>query len=223
MLADDAVLELVLSGDDGLIAWLAPGSLHISMSTIALATADLVAARHQDHGQRYIRRPVFGRPEAAAAGNGPPGRAARRRRSPGRGPCSRRLASRSSRSASARQRRTWSSGRRESPHPGGDCPGRRGTGAGRERRRRQGEAARSADRHAVRLTRAHRTYGPILAKRSSRPARIWRAPLGLKDMRLVGEAAEKSVTPMPLPGLLRDRLLDTIAKRGPTSTGQRSP
>ncbi len=33
-------------------------------------------------------------------------------------------------------------------------------------------------------------------------------------MRLAGEAAEKSVTPMPLLSLLRDRLLETIATEG---------
>ena len=33
-------------------------------------------------------------------------------------------------------------------------------------------------------------------------------------MRLAGEAAEKSVTPMPLLSLLRDRLLETIASEG---------
>src|SRR5258706_14330740 len=38
--------------------------------------------------------------------------------------------------------------------------------------------------------------------------------LGLKDMRLVGEAADKSRVAMPLLSLVRDHLLETIAKEG---------
>src|SRR5262249_36762081 len=67
MLADDAALEAVLAGDDGLIAGLAPGALHVSLSTIAVATADSVAARHAARSQAYLSAPVFGRHEAAAA------------------------------------------------------------------------------------------------------------------------------------------------------------
>jgi 3-hydroxyisobutyrate dehydrogenase-like beta-hydroxyacid dehydrogenase len=40
------------------------------------------------------------------------------------------------------------------------------------------------------------------------------APLGLKDMRLVSQAAEAGHVPMPLLSLLRDHLLQTIAKEG---------
>ena len=53
MLADDGALEAVLSGDDGLIAGLAANAMHASVSTIAVATADAVAARHARHGQRF--------------------------------------------------------------------------------------------------------------------------------------------------------------------------
>jgi 3-hydroxyisobutyrate dehydrogenase-like beta-hydroxyacid dehydrogenase len=45
---------------------------------------------------------------------------------------------------------------------------------------------------------------------------IWNrtAPLGLKDMRLVGQSAEALRVPMPLLSLLRDHLLQTIAQQG---------
>ena len=59
----------------------------------------------------------------------------------------------------------------------------------------------------------YRTYGAILVNENFRPAGF-AATLALKDMRLAGEAAERSVTPMPLLSLLRDRLLETIAKEG---------
>src|SRR3977135_120139 len=67
MLADDAALDSVVAGQNGLHAGLAPGALHISMSTIAVATADRIAAAHRAQGQRFLCAPVFGRPEAAAA------------------------------------------------------------------------------------------------------------------------------------------------------------
>ena len=67
MLADDAALHSVTSGKDGLMAGLAANALHISMSTIAVATADLLKQQHAGHQQRFLSAPVFGRPEAAAA------------------------------------------------------------------------------------------------------------------------------------------------------------
>src|SRR5258705_5733001 len=68
MLADDSALHAALSGDDGLLTGLPKGALHVSLSTIAVATADHVAALHHERGQRYVSAPVFGRPDAAAAG-----------------------------------------------------------------------------------------------------------------------------------------------------------
>jgi 3-hydroxyisobutyrate dehydrogenase-like beta-hydroxyacid dehydrogenase len=67
MLADDAALESVLAGENGLFAGLGSGALHVSMSTIAVATADRIAATHRAQGQHFLCAPVFGRPEAAAA------------------------------------------------------------------------------------------------------------------------------------------------------------
>jgi 3-hydroxyisobutyrate dehydrogenase-like beta-hydroxyacid dehydrogenase len=59
----------------------------------------------------------------------------------------------------------------------------------------------------------YRTYGAILAADRFRPAGF-AAPLGLKDMRLVGQSAEALRVPMPLLSLLRDHLLQTIAQQG---------
>src|SRR6202166_2190562 len=67
MLADDAALDSVMAGANGLVAGLKPGALHVSMSTIAVATAERIAATHRAKGQRFLCAPVFGRPEAAAA------------------------------------------------------------------------------------------------------------------------------------------------------------
>lgn len=68
IVADDAALEAVTLGPDGLAARLGPGGLHVSMSTIAPATARRMAEAHAAHGSSYLAAPVFGRPDAAAAG-----------------------------------------------------------------------------------------------------------------------------------------------------------
>jgi 3-hydroxyisobutyrate dehydrogenase-like beta-hydroxyacid dehydrogenase len=67
MLADDAAVESVVFGYDGILANLAKGSIHISSSTISVALSKRLAAAHGEAGQRYVAAPVFGRPEAAAA------------------------------------------------------------------------------------------------------------------------------------------------------------
>ena len=67
MLADDAAVEAAVFGADGLLAALAPGAVHVSMSTISVALSERLAAAHAKAGQAYVAAPVFGRPEAAAA------------------------------------------------------------------------------------------------------------------------------------------------------------
>jgi 3-hydroxyisobutyrate dehydrogenase-like beta-hydroxyacid dehydrogenase len=68
MLADDAAVESVVFGTDGILAGLKTLSIHISMSTISVALAERLASAHRAAGQRFVAAPVFGRPEAAVAG-----------------------------------------------------------------------------------------------------------------------------------------------------------
>ncbi|HEY2107516.1 MAG TPA: NAD(P)-dependent oxidoreductase, partial [Candidatus Binataceae bacterium] len=67
MLADDAAVESIVMGEGGLAARLAPGGIHVSMSTIAPSTARRLAQFHAERGSIYVASPVFGRPDAAAA------------------------------------------------------------------------------------------------------------------------------------------------------------
>ena len=67
IVSDDAAIEAVCEGADGLLKNLAKGSIHVSMSTILPATAKKLALLHQQHHQHYLASPVFGRPDAAAA------------------------------------------------------------------------------------------------------------------------------------------------------------
>jgi 3-hydroxyisobutyrate dehydrogenase-like beta-hydroxyacid dehydrogenase len=72
MLPDDAAVAEIVFGADagksqGLAAGLAPGALHISMSTISPAISSQLAAEHTARGQHYLAAPVFGNPDAAKA------------------------------------------------------------------------------------------------------------------------------------------------------------
>lgn len=68
MLADDAAVADVTLGAQGILACLPAGAVHISSSTISVALSARLTARHAAAGQRFVAAPVFGRPEAAAAG-----------------------------------------------------------------------------------------------------------------------------------------------------------
>ena len=67
MLADDAAVEAVTFGDDGIRASLHSGATHVSSSTISVALSERLTAAHTEKGQQFVSAPVFGRPEAAAA------------------------------------------------------------------------------------------------------------------------------------------------------------
>lgn len=66
MVAHDAALESVTLGEDGILARLGPGGVHVSMSTVSPATARKMADLHAKHDCTYLATPVFGRPDAAA-------------------------------------------------------------------------------------------------------------------------------------------------------------
>lgn len=68
IVADDAALEQVTLGPNGLAAGMGAGGIHVSSSTISPALAGRLAAAHAERGAHYVAAPVFGRPDAAAAG-----------------------------------------------------------------------------------------------------------------------------------------------------------
>jgi 3-hydroxyisobutyrate dehydrogenase-like beta-hydroxyacid dehydrogenase len=212
MLADDAALNAVLGGDDGLIAGLGAGAPHVSMSTIAVATADAVAARHAEHGQAFIAAPVFGRPEAAAAAKlfivtGGDATSVERARP----------------LLDVIGQRAFHVGERPSAANLVKLCGNFTILSAIET---MAEAMTLAEKGGVPKAQllevltgslfdapVYRNYGAALVRDAFKPAGF-AAPLGLKDMRLAGEAAEASRTPMPLLSLLRDRLLQTLAVEG---------
>lgn len=67
MLADDAAVEAVVPGDQGLLAGLRGGAVHCGMSTISVQLSQRLVDAHQAAKQHYVAAPVFGRPDAAEA------------------------------------------------------------------------------------------------------------------------------------------------------------
>ena len=68
MLADDAAVEHVVFAADGILAAMVNNALHVCTSTISVALARRLTDAHARAGHRYVSAPVFGRPDAAAAG-----------------------------------------------------------------------------------------------------------------------------------------------------------
>lgn len=67
MVTDDAALQALYTGPDGLLPALAQGAIHASCSTVAPDTNRRLAEEHVRHGSHLVATPVFGKPEAAAA------------------------------------------------------------------------------------------------------------------------------------------------------------
>jgi 3-hydroxyisobutyrate dehydrogenase-like beta-hydroxyacid dehydrogenase len=75
MLADDTATEAVLFGNpesggdrQGFLDVVPPGAIHVTLSTISVALARRITAAHQERGQHHVGAPVFGRPAVAEAG-----------------------------------------------------------------------------------------------------------------------------------------------------------
>lgn len=68
VLSDDAAVEAVMFDDGRLISTGMPGLIHACMSTISESLARRLATAHEAAGQCYVSAPLFGTPDAAAAG-----------------------------------------------------------------------------------------------------------------------------------------------------------
>ncbi len=69
MVADDAALEAVTSGPDGLLAGLAPGKLYIDMSTVSPQASRTLAEQVRERGASMLDAPVSGSVPAAEDGS----------------------------------------------------------------------------------------------------------------------------------------------------------
>lgn len=67
ILSDDAAVKSICYGDEGLLANLKTGSVHVCLSTIAASTAAELEGAHKSKGIDYVTATIIGRPEAAVA------------------------------------------------------------------------------------------------------------------------------------------------------------
>ncbi|NIB38696.1 NAD(P)-dependent oxidoreductase [Pseudomaricurvus alkylphenolicus] len=68
-LMDDKSLLDNLLADEGILAGLKRGAIHVCVTTISPTFADELLVIHQEHGSRFVVCPVLGRPDAAAEGS----------------------------------------------------------------------------------------------------------------------------------------------------------
>lgn len=212
MLADDAAVEAVTLGTDGILAAMTPGALHISMSTISPDCAGRLTAAHRGQGSEYLSAPVFGRPDAAARGA---------------------LFVVAAGSASSLDRALpifAAVGQRhfvvgDEPRQAnvmklaGNFMIMAATEAMGEAMAVAGSAGVDADAVLEVLTGTlfdtpvYRNYGAMVVKRQFRPAGFT-ATLGIKDMDLFDESARAGGVPAPLLSIVRDRLKTVVARHG---------
>ena len=210
VLADDAALEAVTAGTDGIAGRLGAGGLHVSMSTVAAETNRALAALHAEHGEQLLTAPVFGRPDAAEAArlnicvSGPD--AAKARVQP---------------LLEAMGVGVWDYGGDVGAASIVKLAGNFLISAACEA---MGEAYTLCERHGIDRAAAHELfagtlfaspvyqgYGGRIAEQTYRPAGF-PMPMGLKDLRLVDGAAAAGGLPMPLADLCRQRLTTAVAR-----------
>jgi 3-hydroxyisobutyrate dehydrogenase-like beta-hydroxyacid dehydrogenase len=209
MLADDHAAEAVSLGDDGIVAALEEGALHVSCSTISVDLSKRLATAHAAAAQAYVAAPVFGRPEAAAAaklfivacGN----TEAVERARPVLETLGQRIFALSEQPETANLVKL-----------SGNfliCSVIEALG---EAMALTGKAGVDPHAYLDLLTSTlfgapvYKTYGGLIADGRFEPAGF-AVPLGAKDIRLTLAAAEALTVPMPLAGLIRERFLRLLA------------
>ncbi|MGO9271965.1 MAG: NAD(P)-dependent oxidoreductase [Terriglobia bacterium] len=207
MLADDHALQDVMPD---LAAKLGPATIHVSMSTISVAKSRRLAELHAQSNQGFVAAPVFGRPEAAAA---------QKLFVVAAGP--RPLVERCQPLFDAVGQKTFVVS--EDP-PAANVIKLCGNFMIASILEILGEAVALARKSGVDAgsfldvltgtlfnAPVFKTYGAIIAQEKYEPAGF-RAALGLKDARLVLEAADDAAVPMPVANLVHDRLLTLVAQ-----------
>jgi 3-hydroxyisobutyrate dehydrogenase-like beta-hydroxyacid dehydrogenase len=207
MLADDAALREVI---DAAVLDAAPrGLVHVNMATISVALAAELAREHAERGLRYVAAPVMGRPDAARAAK---------------------LIIIAAGDAEAV----------DHVQPLFDVVGQRTCRIGALPQQANvmklaanfmlgaavetlGEAAALLSGHGVAMHDfldmitggpfpgpVYAGYGAMIAEGRYEPA-MFKARLGLKDVRLALEAADSVSTPMPVASVVRDSLIEAVA------------
>jgi 3-hydroxyisobutyrate dehydrogenase-like beta-hydroxyacid dehydrogenase len=210
MLADDAAVEGVIFAPGNAIQELPAGAVHISMSTISVRMSRVMEKAHTKRQQHYLAAPVFGRPDAAAAGKLFIVAAGPAEQIQGCQPL-----------FDAIGQKTFIAGEEAQAANVIKLAGNFLITTVIES---LGEAfafgrAFGVDPHAFLdiLTNSlftapvYRNYGSMIASDNFEPAGF-KLPLGLKDNRLLLAAAEEAAVPMPMASLVHDRFVAALAR-----------
>jgi 3-hydroxyisobutyrate dehydrogenase-like beta-hydroxyacid dehydrogenase len=209
MLADDAAVEAVVFGAQGVLEGLPRAGVHISHSTISTSLSRRLTDAHRERGQHFIAATVLGRPDAARAGRlvvmaaGPPEAVERCR------PV-----------LEAVGRKLFVVG---SDPVGANTVKLAGNFLIAAMLESLGEAFALIQKSGIdRATfleivgsffqsPVYDNYGKIIAEQRYEPAGF-KLRLGLKDLRLVTAAADETATPMPVASVIRDNLISGVAQ-----------
>ena len=212
MLSDDQVTRAVLL-DSGLLGRATPAEsrIHINMATVSAALADELAQRHQERGVGYVAAPVLGRPDVAAAGKLTVLLAGPRQAVEAVQPLLEGTVG----------HKVWRFGERASQANVVKLAVNFMLAAAIES---MGEAAALAAGYGIEPRDlfeligqsifpgpVYQGYGRLIADARFEPAGF-KAHLGLKDVRLALAAAEAVMTPMPIGSLVRDSMLEALAR-----------
>ena len=211
MLSDDQVTRAVLV-DSGILARATPGGIrvHVNMATISAALGDELADRHRERGVGYVAAPVLGRPDVAAAGKLTVLAAGPQEAVESVQPLLEGLG-----------QKVWRLGERASQANVVKLAVNFMLAAAIES---MGEAAALTEGYGIDARDffeligqslfpgpVYQGYGRLIAEARFEPAGF-KARLGLKDVRLALAAAEAATTPMPVGSLIRDSMLEALAR-----------
>lgn len=210
MLADDHAVESVTRGPDGIAAGLPRDGVHVTMSTIGLDLVDRLQALHEGAGQTLVSAPVFGRPDAAAAAQlvvvAAGGAAVIEHVRPALEAIGRKLVVVGERAPQANAVKL-----------AGNfllvCAIEALSESSAFVAKADVAPAAFVDLMTATLfaAPAYQTYGRLITERRFSPAGF-KVPLGLKDVRMLLQAAERLETPLPFASVVRDQFLSALAR-----------
>ncbi len=213
MLADDAAVSAVVFGDEateGFLRALPRGAVHACTSTISVALSRRLAQAHAKHDQGYVAAPVFGRPQAAEAGQltvvaagAPAARARCREALEALGQTVHELGDDAPAANVVKLAGNFLiAGMMEALAEAFALGRKSGVDAAKLLEILNGGLVRSP---------LYQSYGTMMAQERFEPAGF-KLSLGLKDMRLALAAADAAAVPMPLASLVHDHLLSGAAR-----------
>jgi 3-hydroxyisobutyrate dehydrogenase-like beta-hydroxyacid dehydrogenase len=207
MLADDAALREVISA--ALLEHAPRGLIHVNMATVSVSLAEELATAHAGRGVHYVAAPVMGRPDVAAAA---------KLTIVAAGPAE--AIDRVQPVFDAIGQKTWRIGSLPQQANVVKLAANFMLASAVET---LGEASALLGGHGVAMQDfldvitnsvfpgpVYQGYGKMIAEQRYEPA-LFKARLGLKDVRLALAAADLVSTPLPVASVVRDSLIEAVA------------